>query len=293
MCVICHLSSSHVCRHTPQTGTWREGGRNSAPQPPPATPASGRCPAPAAPPASHGRPGSAWRSVGTHPSTRPSPRAAASRFQREQPRAAGRGLPGPWARSPPGCLRGAAAAGAAGLPPARVTCAQRGSPASPPRPRRSGDTGAPEADTAARSPARPRRPPPPPPPARTNSCRRTDTGGARSCPAAAAPLSLRPCRCLEGTSGERLPAGPRLRLGAVNGLSSVALPPKMRPHGLARWCPAGGRAGEGGEERVGDGGGGKGLLRGVSARNGEKRTEGNGPAQPREEMAERGSHQCL
>lgn len=30
-------------------GTWREGGRNSAPQPPPATLASGRCPAPAAP----------------------------------------------------------------------------------------------------------------------------------------------------------------------------------------------------------------------------------------------------
>lgn len=236
-------------------------------------------------PGPRGRPGSAWRSAGTHPSTRPSPRAAASRLRSEQPRAGGRGPPGPWARSPPGRLR-AAAAGAAGLPPARVTCAERGSPASPPRPRRSGDAGAPEADTAARSPARPRRPPPPPPPARTNSRRRTGTGGAAGLPGGRAPAEG-PHWCLGGTSGERLPAGPRLRLGAVSGASSVALPPIC----ALMVSPAGApRAGGGGRGGAGRGWRGRG---GAPVRNGEKQTERNGPAQPREETSERGSHPCL
>lgn len=252
------ISAARTSADAPQMGTWREGGRNSAPQPPPATAAAGRCPAPAAPPASHGRPGSAWRSAGTHPSTRPSPCAAATRLQREQPRAGGqasrdRGLAPPWppargsgggAAPGPCYLRGAGLAGVA-------------SPAAAERGRGRAGSRHSRALTCA----------PPPPPASSAAGPHQlppphgHGGEARSCSAAAAALPLRPWRWLEGTSGKRLLAGPRLRLSAVSGPSSVSLPPKVRPHGLARWCPAGGRAGEGGEEQVRDGGGGKRLLR--------------------------------
>ncbi|XP_041279328.1 wiskott-Aldrich syndrome protein homolog 1-like [Onychostruthus taczanowskii] len=141
-------------------GTWREGGRNSAPLPPPATLASDRCRAPAALRERLWPPGAARVPLG----------GAQGHIR----------APAPPPALPPAAAAGAA--GAAGLRPARVTCAERGSPASPPRPRRSGDAGAPEADTAARSPARPRRPPPPPPPARTNSRRRTGTGRGAGLP---------------------------------------------------------------------------------------------------------------
>lgn len=191
---------------------------------------------PGSAPVPRARPGSAWRSAPTRTGARPSPRAAASRLQSEQPRAGGRG---PRAHSPPERLRGAAAAGAAGLPPARVTCAERGSPASPPRrggagPRARRKQTQPRAHL--RAPAAPRllrrRPAPTPAAARGR-------GQARS---ARRPRSrCGPSRRLGGTSGERLPAGPRLRRGAVSGASSVALPPHapswsrpLVPRGRAR-----------------------------------------------------------
>ncbi|XP_033369580.1 collagen alpha-1(I) chain-like [Parus major] len=203
-------------------GTWREGGRNSAPQLHSlllqhrfrlAAPHLQRPGSASGLPRPAGLRSAERRDTSKHPPLPPRCRQSAPE---PKPRAGGRGPPGPWARSPPGRLRGASAAGAAGLPPVRVTCAERGSPASPPRPRRSGDAGAPEADTAARSPARPRRPPassaagphqlPPP----------HGDGGRRGAARRPRPRSL--CgisRCLGGSSGERLPAGPRLRLGAV------------------------------------------------------------------------------
>lgn len=202
---MCYLSSQQPARL--QMGTWREGGRNSAPQPPPAAAAPGRCPAPAAPRER------LWP-----------PRAGRARLGGAQGHSR---APAPPPALPPAGSRansrglGEEAPRDRGLAPLLGACEAQRRRRSCPRavlPARSGSgrrrlPGRGGAGTRARrkqtqprahlrAPAAPRllrrRPAPTPAAARGRGPR-----GARR------PRSrCGPSRCLGGTSGERLPAGP-------------------------------------------------------------------------------------